>query len=466
MWQARLLARDRRYDEAREAYRRLRQADPDDPVAQRESARLAFWNKRPDEARTLYRSHSRPAADFQIGERLQQHSLTLDLGSALVRPPDWDGWDRLAELARDSNRQLSSATRTILEEILASTLADARQQKIFDLEERAKRAVWEGRLQASLPLFRHLLQTEPGNLEARFDLSQVQNRLGLRDHEAASYREILRLDPLHSLVRHAQRKHQVVGRPLLRMRFDRWTEEGRGELARMSWWRWRLEGETALGPRWRLDVGQNRWEYHPGLFGGAFRAGGPSLTLRGEFNPWVRLDASWQRQEFASERRILGQALPDRDAGQVGLRATVGDRLDIGLGLDRLDQFVNDIGLRNGLQARQRWLSAVWAAHRRFRVQGRWTRQDLTDDNRGRLFEWEAGYRVAEHPRLWRLVVSGEARDTDRSSVFITRSGRLADILHPYWTPQSYRSRAFTLHHQADLSKRLLASTDRHQVDV
>ncbi len=466
LWHARLLAWDRRYDEARRAYIALREADPDDPVAQRESARLAFWAKRPGEARTLYGMRRRPAADTQIADWLQKEGLSVDLGSSLDRPPDWDGWDRLNALLRDPPATLSPDMKAALENIRTATLADARQQKLFDLEERAKRAVWEGRLQASLPLFRRVLALEPGNLECRFDLSQVQNRLGLRDHEAASYREILRLDPLHSLVRHAQRKHQVARHPLVRALFDQWREEGRGELARMSRWRWRLEGETPVGPRWRLAFGQNRWKYHSDLWGRTFQATGPTLTLRGVANPWVKAEAGWERQEFAGHREFPNQPIPERDSGYARVQVALLDRLEIGLGLDRVNQFVNEIGVRDGVQARQRWLSAAWSATRRWLLHGRWTRQNFTDSNHGRLFEWETGFQVSDHPRRLRVILSGDTRDVDRSSVFLTRQGRLVNIIHPYWTPRSYQSRALTLHYQADLSKRLLASTDHHLVDA
>jgi hypothetical protein len=317
-----------------------------------------------------------------------------------------------------------------------------------------------------LPLFHQAIAAEPGNLEARFDLSQVQNRLGLRDRERRSYQDILRLDPRHSLVRHALRKHRVTGRPSLRVIYERWDEEGRGELARMSRWRWGLTGEVPLGPRWRLGLGQNRWEYHPGIWAGSFQATGPSLTLRGVANHWLQAEAGWQRQEFAANRRVPTQPLPDRDSGYARLRLAVDDRFELGLGLDRVDQFVNEIGLRDAVQARHRWLSAAWAGSRRVRLQGRWTRQHLTDDNEGRLFEWEAGFALNEHPRLLRLILSGDHRHFERTSVFVTRSGQLANIIHPYWTPRSYVGRALTVQYRADLSRRLLASTDHHFVDA
>jgi hypothetical protein len=71
-----------------------------------------------------------------------------------------------------------------------------------------------------------------------------------------------------------------------------------------------------------------------------------------------------------------------------------------------------------------------------------------------------------DHPRIFKTILMLEYRDTDRAAVFIPGATGLANIVHPYWTPQDYTHAAVTLEWYRDLAKSYFVGSEEHLYDL
>lgn len=471
---ARLLAWNRRFPEALAAFERLATDDASDPGPLFEAARAAAWAGWPARSRGLY-------------QRLREKEVHEDLLQELARLGKDPGWlmeeqRRLAGLVRagatyqvyeqfrkdieDARPRLVSETADVLDEISLKYRAAWRIQKEACLEEKAKDLVRQGHLRGSIPVFTELMAFAPGNEEIRFDLSQVYCSLGLVERERNAYRELLRIDPWHNLVRQADRKREIDTGSRLQLSWDRSWEAGRGQLSGMLRDHWQMAGETGIAPGWRVSVAENRWEYRPEIWRGTFSARGSSLRIWGVGNEWVRGQAGLTQRQFSSNRQYPGQRPRDGEDGFIDLSFNLQDAADLAIGFDRSAEYVNDIGLRDGVHIDSRWASLNIPFTPDWHGKVRIADQKYSDDNQGRLITWETGYAFTKLPDILRLIVSGELRNTDSHSRFVFLNGDLANIIHPYWTPQGYSSRNLTLQWYKDVSRIRISRADHHYLDL
>jgi tetratricopeptide (TPR) repeat protein len=450
---ARVLGWDRRYAESLAAYADLSRSDPGDPVPRREAARVAYWAKDPERGQELYAGlWSRPV-DLDLAERLQ------DLGGpgasdagvrtwrSLVESAEhgtsWDGYEAVQKSLAD----LTPAEQAAVQAALADLSAEYRAQKAAGVEARAKDMAYNGRFNRAGRALEELTQLEPGNEEALFDLAQARCTQGLCDQEAAAYRRLLDLDPLHTLAGYALARHDLRSSPALGAQWRMWDEEGRGDLARMTRHRGQAWAEAPfLEGRGTVRLGQDLYVETPRLRGSSEEASGQTLKLSGVASEFLSGDGELSRKDFADPD------LDDHWLGRASATLNVDDYARLRLSFRREDVLPNDFALRQGIAADTWRADASPLLGRRLSARLGAERTRYSDGVAGDTQDAEVGYAFTDHPRILKVILSGERRDTAEKSGFFYEGERLVAVRHPYWTPQDYYGGAFTLEWNHDLA--------------
>jgi tetratricopeptide (TPR) repeat protein len=435
---ARVLGWAKRYDASLTVYADLHSLKPNDPVPLREAARTAFWGKMPDRAALLYSELENGTYPAQVRE-----------AAGLERTAKMDGF----------NNYFAKAI----------TINDA------------------------------LLAMEPGNQEALFDRAQASCALGMRDNEAATYRRMLAIDPMHTLAGLAMDRLRWRDAPSVRIGFSFWDEDGKGgRLAQIARYRWDTELTIPVQERYYLRAAQHFWLEDPKSpqaaqqgqsggesnsdastlaaqtlqqrqvqaavsarrFEGAYWAEGQTVGAGGRVNQWLSGELAFTNKQYSDA------GLRPLYSGQARIELRPIDAATLSLFYQRTDEITNDMSLAQGIQI-DNWGGVVRVQPLRridLSFQGRYL--NYSDGNQGTALRADAGIVLTDHPHELKLTATGEYRDTRETNKYIYQDDTLVTIVHPYWTPQDYSSGALTLGWRHDLGKDFFCGARQHYYGV
>jgi len=418
---ARVLAWSRHYDESIALYRKIIGLNPLDPVPRREMARTAMWAKNPSLAMETY-----------------EDALSNISGTKPSVVPTGGKEKEADELSQPGQRLYRS----------------------IYLEKEAKKLAYNRRFTQSLPVYDALIEENPGNEEALFDRGQVACALGLCDLEGRAYEKLLAIDPLHSLAGLSLDRQRSRANPSARFDYSYWNEEGRGDLARITRNRFDTTVDLPVQCRYHFFLKGHRWLEQPDFDHNTYGANGFSVGFAGVFNPFVKGEAAWTHKKYDSTD------LSDRDAGYGTLWFNVHDSLRLGVGYARTDELYNYFGIRQGIQADRVFVSFQSDITRKLEVSGKAEYTGYTDSNSGSFFGLSAGYALTDHPRIFKVAMSGEFRNTLHDNEYVYLNGLLTDIVHPYWAPRDYTAGSIIFEWYHDLSKLFICGAEQHYYDL
>jgi tetratricopeptide (TPR) repeat protein len=470
--QARALGWAKRYSESLDLYKQVHRLNSRDPVPVREMARTALWGKLYTESSTAYGQLFSPPVDqsFQEvlisaarglrNERLMAAIRNLMKSSELGSVTE--GYERFRNDFEIFGQTLSREDWRVIEGILLDFLPAWRIQKAAALERMAKKLVRDKRPGRSFPVYRNLIAFEPWNEEARFDLAQVLCSLGLCNREKEIYQELIEIDPLHALAGRALKNQEILNRPALSLTGSAWGEKGRGDLSQINRFQAGLGLDLPVSGQYHLRFNFSDWIEQPRYNGTSYSysAYGPSLEVAGVFSPVVKAEAGWTLKDYVNE------SLASRHTGFGRLFFNVRDAAVLGLGVERKDEISNLFGLRQGVQSDTWLISARSDLTRKLDISGtaRWL--EYSDGNRGIHDSLNLGYDFTEHPRIFRVILSGDYRDTLENNDYRYRFGQLSDIIHPYWTPEHNKAGGVILEWHHDLSKEFFCGNELHYYEI
>ncbi len=467
---ARTLSWAKRYREALDLYFEIGRFNPQDPVPVKEMARTAVWGKWYEEAHAIYGKLLEPPVDLSFQRALQSATRGIrndrfraalqNLEKGAERDFTTDAYKRFRKDFERFSCTLSREDQRLVEEILLDFFATWRIQKEAALERKAKELVWDRRPSSAIPVYRELIGSHPGNEEARFDLAQLYGSIGLGDREEEAYRKLVAMDPLHALGARALNRREIRNRPAVFVTGSGWGEKGRGDLAQIDRFRTDLGLDVPVSGRHHLRFKLSDWTERPNQDGRSYRAFGPALEFDSVFSSAVKGEAGWTLKNYRDG------GLTSRQTGYGSLWFNLRDAVVLGMGAERRDEIANLFALRQGVQSDRVWVSARSDLTRRLEATGtaRWL--EYNDGNGGLHDSLALAYAFTDHPRVFKVILSGEYRDTREMNEHLYREGELVDIRHPYWTPERNKSGRITLEWRHDLAKEFYHGGERHDYDI
>jgi tetratricopeptide (TPR) repeat protein len=187
---ARIQASMKKYDDAVKSYNLILQHDPTYSVAIREKARAQTWSQNPDAAATTYE---------QLSE-LEAFNVT---GTGLPTAADVEGM----HLAGAANAEIEAIT---------------------SLEQRSKSMLLNRHYYTAIPLLSSLIETEPSNQEARFDLAQALSNTGQTSKAIEEYKKLLQINSNHREARMALSRHSHDLLPSFSASFENIVQDSEG----------------------------------------------------------------------------------------------------------------------------------------------------------------------------------------------------------------------------------------------
>lgn len=467
---ARVLGWAKNYDRSLEVYRKVGALNPADPVPPKEMARTAAWGKMMPRAREIYASLQQPAVDQKLLTALQSRpfqgqdaEIIQDLLGRMRRAAPagagYQGYEVFSQALTSLQDCLSPETWKQLEIISLELLPAYKVQKAAYLESKAKWQAWNRRYTPSMDTYEELIKAQPGNQEAYFDYAQVQCAQGLCDREAKTYKELLILDPLHSRAGMALERQQIRSHPYLKMSHSYWEETGTGQHAVSQIARhktdWTLDIPLACVHHLRLNA--HRWFERPkDGHGGPYWADGQTLELTGIFNPYIKYALAWTGKYYEKS------SVPNQNTGLAQLWFNLRNYAQLGLCYERTNEIYNNFGIRQGTQADNMWLALSSFITRKFEVAAQARYIIFNDKNAEQVYSLSGSYDVTDHPRVFRIKLKGEYRNTDHINDYIFQGRNLLTIVHPYWTPKNYLGGTLTLEWYHDLSKYYFCGSQQH----
>jgi tetratricopeptide (TPR) repeat protein len=456
---ARVLSWSRRYDDAIRTYRELAALNPADTIPRKEMARVATWSKQMSLARNVYAEIYATSVDQQLIEALQRsHQDQVVLG-ALARvagngKAPYEKYEQVRQLL-DSG-QLPGVSRPAAENALADLEPVYRLQKAIWLESSAKWLDWNKKFLQSAHTYRDLLALQPGNQEARFDLAQVEAAQGLSLKSAASYHELLELDPLHNLASQAlERDESILQSPALFGKYTYWHEKGIGRASDIERQQFQSGAEFVWNSQTQLRLSGDYWLESPGS-GSQADATGATVSIRTVFNEYWRASAEWSHKTYLDSR------FNDTDTGHGDLTFNAWDYAHLTLQYARVDELHNQFGLQQGVQSDNLGFLVDSDLNHYVEVTSGVVWTHYTDNNRGIWVTLAPSFILHDNPHMLRVILRGDYRDTEYPSVFAFEGSQLRNIIHPYWTPQDYVRGSVILEWRHDLSRDFYTGGQQH----
>ncbi len=452
---ARVFAWSKQYDKSIKLYKIIYERNPDNPVPIREMARTAIWAKKYELSMQLYSSLYANPVDDKLEEEFQKYYPYVEAQDLIVifkKNADIDNlpysrYEKFINIFEQEKTLLNNKVRTDMELLINSLLAEYKMQKRAYLESLAKSFIWNKKYTRSILTYNELIEFEPGNEEAIFDQAQNYCSIGLCAQEDNIYKNLLKIDANHSLARIASERQKKRSKTSIQMNGSYWREEGRGELADILRRRADLVVDFPINCQNRLRISSKRWEEHTHYDRRTYGADGFSLELHSIINQYIKGEISWTHKGYENSE------LDNKYLGHCILIFNLYDYGTIGFGFERAEVLYNYFGLKKGLEANHWWSHFHSDITRKLSFDAKIEQIDYCDHNDGLYLSSALGYAITDHPKMVKLSIKGDYRDTDEENLFVYSAGNLVDIIHPYWTPRNYTYTGMTLEWNHDISK-------------
>ena len=402
---ARSLERHMAYDAAEAQYGIVVKQMPGDPNVTRELARMVQGNHGLEAARGLYASRPPPEpVEADLGIEFEG-----DLDEAGPFSRDFDS----ADIPSSAN---SGEPEPMLFDQFLSMEFEATSVRGWHLYE-------------AIPRLERLIEAEPWNDSALFNLAQAQNALGRTECAIETYRRLLALNPCHEDAATALLRTEMELHPKILTVVDYERQFGREGLANISWLNVSFAARHSLGDEEEfLELGYRERLLQP-------------TDDRADFGqiPFFR----WQQKyagdslmfvELAVENYQYG--LQTRPTFRAGLELLTGDELDVMVTGYLENYYVCGEAIRQDIYTTGIQFDAVYRPHRLWTLAGFYRFANLSDNNWVNWLNFNSALVLKEgrkQIRAWSTWISTGSRSKPFSVRPIPRrsSARSTRIGHP-----------------------------------
>ncbi len=465
---ARIQAWDRQYTESLKQYELLIKNNPTNPSPRKEAARTAYWGKMPGTGNDYYQTIY---AHKPVDQVLAQQTLPLQSQELLLpavqtprtetivgRPPATPPF-LIYEALMQRLPTLQGELRSQVKSILRDLEPEYRLQKATYLEQQAKYQAYDRQFIHAANSLNNLLEMQPGNEEALFDLAQAKCALGLYNCERATLQRLVQLDPAHNLAGYALQRSEQRSAPALSFGYSLWEEEGYGELAQMTREHAVTSFELPFNSQNKVIAGSHYFWEQPKQYGSMHEATGQSIGLNSVFNKYLAVSTEVLAKSYDG-------GLDSTTTGFFDIAVNLEDYAQLRLGYQRSEEFANTFALENDIQADHLKASIKAFPSRRLELGAGYEQIFYNDDNDQSLINGSAKFLLTDHPRSLSVSANIEHRHTTELNQYVYQGETLMDIVHPYWTPQHYLATSATLEWRHDISEFFFCGSQLHYYDV
>jgi tetratricopeptide (TPR) repeat protein len=430
---ARALSIGRDWKGSAAEYERLIDLDPDFFVPQRERARVLYSGNEFAAGASAYQRILIPPAE----ERLRSDLAGLaqkDVRLGLVLNPCLAAAAPARVVKIEVAKVVASLNDPVLSGELGRLLLDyeARyvEQTLAKLESEEKDKAWKP--YAVFPPAKALIDLEPTNTSALFDLGQAHSTLHQTHGAMAAYSQDLRVDPREREADIALHRAGLELQPSLRLVEDVFAQRGRDGLANMV----RLAHTMAARLPWGdqdefCEFGLQHLTYRPS---GDRSLEGNALLIRAQGKPDERL-LTFAAVSFQTYTDRVGDR-PTFEAG-AWYDCTDACRIRGSLFLDNVIE--NGETLRQDIYRYGMRLGADYQATRRWRMSGTYTLGHYSDENDYHDLLLLSEHTIMFAPTQLKAVVMADVYGY-REQTILAQNGALdlRGTVHPYFSPNLF----------------------------
>jgi tetratricopeptide (TPR) repeat protein len=430
----------RNFKASSEVYQKLISLDSDYTLPKREVARIYYADYRYDLSHEAYLSVGTPdpesglrSALTAIGDRAPAVNPAIVQILAMQNAGPGLGSDagRLASAVSDPlvAQSLMAAVTDYEARVAEARAAEARGARLEDTAKGLRGL----RDLSAVGAYRAVIEQEPGNVDALFDLAQTYGSLQKTREANKVYGQVLAADPQSRESSIALQRGQAEMAPSVRPFIGYQEENGRNGLAQMGRFRVGSLVTLPLGDANEFfGVGYSHVNYNP-RDDGDLNGDIATVTLQKKLglNDQVLFRTVTNYEQYASR-------LSNRVTTDTGL-VYRGDGYNLSGGGYVENVPVSGEALRQDIYRYGFQMSGDYRVNRRVDVAGLYRYGYYSDSNNLQEFTLNAGYRFTQLPRQLRLLVNVQGLFySDQTQFGPNAPFDLRGTIHPYFAPSSF----------------------------
>jgi len=287
------------------------------------------------------------------------------------------------------------------------------------------------RLHQAIPAYQCLIDMEPSNEAAIFDLAQCQSALNRTQCAVDTYERLLAADPCNRDAATALLRNQLEMQPKILGGFDYENQIGRQGLANMTWYNFSMSGRRPLGDENEfLEVGYRERILQP-------------TDDRQDFGeiPYVR----WQQKydvdslaflELAVEKYQYG--IKTRPTFNVGIDVLRQDDTEIRISGFLKNYYVCGEAVRQDIYTTGIQIDGLYRPHRLWTLSGYYRVANFSDNNWVNWVNLNSAHLLWQGRRQLRGIIDYNFYTFAHQTIFGPIPGSLVGTIHPYWSPSGY----------------------------
>lgn len=374
---ARVKSWNKDYLESIRLYEQLIALNPDNPVPKLEQARVAYWGKYYPLSVSLY-------------ERLLNDTEACD---------DW-----------------------AMNLIHKKTWIEFQIQQLY----------WNNRIMHTLPFYQEELALEPASEIWKFGYAQALCSLGLCEDAIDIYRDILHNSPASTVTGIALEREENHKNISFALDYIYWQEKGYGDLDQIGRYQSDFMINIPLSCQQHIRLFQRYWIEHTFYDNNYHHAEGQSIEWDNRFNEFFLAAAGITYKQYIHRFGPTFTCFGN-------VTCNLWDYASLNLFFKKSDLITNFFNLEQTTQQRVWGTEINSSVTHAFSVNTLLEHIDYSDSNSAVHYLLGLNYAFTDSPRLLRLCLTGEYRNTAHLNIFIySPSGQLLNIIFPYWAPQKY----------------------------
>ncbi len=287
------------------------------------------------------------------------------------------------------------------------------------------------RLYQAIPAYERLIEMEPSNDAAMFDLAQSQSALNRTQCAIDAYQRLLEANPCHQDASVALLRNQLEIQPKVLATVDYENQFGRQGLANMTWLNLSLSSRRPLGDENEFF----EWGYRERLL--------QPTDDRADFGeiPFFR----WQRK-YATDSLVFAEVavekyqygLKTRPTFTAGLDLMKRDDFEVRFSGFLKNYYVCGEAIRQDIYTTGIQVDAIYRPQRLWTLAGYYRLANFSDNNWVNWANLNSSHILLEGRKQLRGLIDYNFYTFAQQTVFGPIPGSLVGTIHPYWSPSGY----------------------------